>query len=317
MNEQATILDKHGDVKVRLKGQVPGATTYTVCSRALARASPVLRAEMRHHRAANDKDAVLQICGSDDESLAVFLNIAHSRFLAVPRTLTVTQMHNLTTLMSAYKCTAMLAPWIDSWMPAAQGTVRRSDIFAMFWVYWDLGLRDELRKMAHRVVVELDTNEVAVQSTRLGRRSSKTTAVMDRLSQIRSRSLQALLATTSDVLERLLVLEVSPRWSRLGAVRGGTDPGRCRLATCARLRSLLQAAALWPLPEAADVRESVVEVYSKLAAAIGHDHMGCEAGRFWCRRMQEALNAELDLVGTLYEDYADVSEAVVSQALRG
>ncbi len=128
------------------------------------------------------------------------------------------------------------------------------------------------------------------------------------MSQTRLRSLHALFQVAHDMLEKLLVLEESPRWSRLVAQLG---PKRCRQATRALLTSSLYTVGLWPLPEVLDVQESEAEVYSKLVAVSSHDHMGCEFGLFWCKQMQNALNAQLGGIETLHgDDSADVVEDV-------
>lgn len=176
MGERIVILDKHGDTRVQLQPNSQLDTTiYIACSRALARASPVLHSEIRQNLVADDTpehqhtihDSTLQIHGSDDDSLAILLNISHAHFLAVPRTLTISQLYNLTVLTSWYHCTTLLLPWAGAWIAGIQGTaVRTCDLAMMLWVFWALEFKDDVRRIARRMAVELDAPEFA-QGVRL------------------------------------------------------------------------------------------------------------------------------------------------------
>ncbi|KAM3468905.1 hypothetical protein MY5147_007493 [Beauveria neobassiana] len=279
--ERTVIFDNHGDIEVQVSG---GTARYIVCSRALSRISPVLRSQMRQDFVADTQDrctrrrVIVQLDGNDDDSLTILFNIAHAHFLAVPRTLSIKQMHNLSILTSRSQCTSILGPWVASWIAGVEGTVRRDDMAMMLWVFWELGFSDNFCTMAHRVTVELDA---------------------PRLSDIRTASLQALFDTTADMLAKLVLLEQCSRWSRFAA-RGG--PQRCRQAMRGMMESSLGAAGLWPSPEANFIKESLGEVYSKLVAIVSHNHMGCEFGQFWCQRIQDAMNAQLDQISSITKE---------------
>ncbi|KAM3518516.1 hypothetical protein NHJ13051_008120 [Beauveria bassiana] len=249
--ERTVIFDNHGDIEVQVSG---GTTRYIVCSRAVSRMSPVLRSQTRQDSVTDTQDrcnrrrVILELNGNDDDSLTILFNIAHAHFLAVPRTLDIKQMYNLSTLTSRYKCTSILDPWVESWIAGVEGTVRRDDMAMMLWVLWELGFSDNFCTMAHRVTVELDAS---------------------RLCDIRLASLQALFDTVAEMLAKLVHLEQCSRWSRFAA-RGG--PQRCRQAMRAMMESSLGAAGLWPSPE------------------------------FWCQRIQDAMNAQLDQISSITKE---------------
>ncbi|KAM3506620.1 hypothetical protein MY11210_007468 [Beauveria gryllotalpidicola] len=297
MCERTVIFDNHGDIEVQVSG---GTTRYIVCSRALARTSPLLRSRMRQDFVADTQDrctrrsVMIELDGNDEDSLTILFNIAHAHFLAVPRTLSIQQMYNLSMLTSCYNCTSILGPWVDSWIAGVEGTVRRDDMAMMLWVFWELGFSGEFRTMAHRMTVELNASAF----TNAGRLWSSARAAT-RLSDIRLASLQALFDTTAEMLAKLLLLEQCPRWSRF-AQRSG--PQRCRQAMRAMVESSLRAAGLWPSPEVASIQESLAEVYSKLVAVVSHNHMGCEFGQFWCRRIQDAMKAQVDQISGITKD---------------
>ncbi|KAM3433919.1 hypothetical protein NHJ13734_006220 [Beauveria thailandica] len=286
--DNTVIFDNHGDIEVQVSG---GTTRYIVCSRALARMSPLLRSRIRQDIVADTQDQctrrgviILELHGNDDDSLTILFNIAHAHFLAVPRTLSIKQMYNLSMLTWCYGCTSILGPWVDSWIAGVEGTVPRADMAMMLWVFWELGFSGEFRTMAHRMTVELEACEFSNAGRLWSSAARATSAIFD---------------TTADMLAKLLLLEQCPRWSRFAA-RGG--PQRCRQAMRAMMESSLGAAGLWPSPEVAGIKESLGEVYSKLVAVVSHNHMGCEFGQFWCRRIQDAMNAQLDQVGGITKD---------------
>ncbi|KAM3496859.1 hypothetical protein MY10362_009771, partial [Beauveria mimosiformis] len=253
--ENTVIFDNHRDIEVQASG---GRTRYIICSRALARLSPVLRSRMRQDTVSDTQDqcprrgVILELNGNHDDSLTILFNIAHAHFLAVPRTLSIKQMYNLSILTSLYSCTSILGPWVDSWIAGVEGTVPRADMAMMLWVFWELGFSGEFRTMAHRMTVELDASEFS-NAGRLWS-SATATSVIARLSDIRLASLQAIFDTVADMLAKLLLLEQCPRWSRFAA-RGG--PQRCRQAMRAMMESSLGAAGLWPSPEVAGIKESL------------------------------------------------------------
>ncbi len=327
MCERLVNFDRHGDIRVQLQSASgPDSAVYIVCSRALARVSPVLRSEMRHTGPAKQAqtlhDSIIQLEGNDHDSLTIFLNIAHANFLEIPRRLSISQLYNLTILTSHYHCTKMLAPWVDSWISTVRTAVRRCDIAMMLWVSWELRAKDDLGTMARRMAGELDAAEFCAghrlwssertegvigmsshfrlcldRSSNFGGWWLASNRIPEYVSQIRLKSLQALLQVIRDMLEELRVSEQSLTWSRFVMQ---LDPSRCRQATGALVKYSLGESGLWPLPGATGVQESVAEVYTKLAAVISHNHNGCEFGAFWCGRLQRALDSELGQAKTLH-----------------
>lgn len=137
---------------------------YIVCSRALARASPVLRLEIRHAGTTRQPHPphglILQLEDIDNDAMTTFLNIAHAHFLQVPGRRSIRQLYNLTRLTSRYHCTELLAPWVDSWISTVRSVVQRCDVAMMFWVFWELDMKDDLNAVARRMAGELDAREL-------------------------------------------------------------------------------------------------------------------------------------------------------------
>lgn len=111
--------------------------------------------------------------------------------------------------------------------------------------------------------------------------------VLEAVAQGRAQILRGLLEIIRDIVEKLTVLEQKPRWSRFAVQLG---PKGCRHVTRAVVESSLNRVGLWPLPEDIDVKDSVVEVYSKLIGVVSHNHPGCEFGEFWTGRIRNVFN---------------------------
>lgn len=70
------------------------------------------------------------------------------------------------------------------------------------------------------------------------------------------------------MVDKLLVVDENPRWCRHASYMGHH---RCESMILGSMTFCLARAGLWPLPEAAEVEESVVELYTKLMNLVIHD----------------------------------------------
>lgn len=109
------------------------------------------------------------------------------------------------------------------------------------------------------------------------------------IAESRTQTLRNFLAILGDMVEKLLVMEQRPRWSRFAALQG---PRRCQYITSAAIQSSLKSLSLWPLPEAAIIEDSAVVVYSKAASVVSHNHRNCEFGKFWIDQLQDVLKTQ-------------------------
>lgn len=167
MSEQIVNLDKHGDIRVQLppSSNVDSAS-YIVCSRALARVSPVLRSEIYQYLARDSaehphmlNELVMQLEAHDHDSLTIFLDIAHAHFSRLPQTMDICQIYHLSTLASRYHCTEILFPWIYSWIAAAQGEAGNGNAAMQLGVFGELGLKPDFINMARSMLVKLEASE--------------------------------------------------------------------------------------------------------------------------------------------------------------
>lgn len=161
---QTIVFDKHGDTKVRNKrvGELEH-TVYIVCSRALARVSPVFHAILYDrigtvdiHKSPQSDDGFIDFVEEGEESLIIFLNIAHARFSGIPRTLNVDQLYNITALTSRYECTCILSTWVNSWISCSEDQAHETDLAKILWVTWQVGRQNAFTRTSQRMAMECD-----------------------------------------------------------------------------------------------------------------------------------------------------------------
>lgn len=183
MCEPDIVFDDLGDTKIQVKRPCGlEAKARLVCSRALARSSPVLHVKLQEWLLSENTTSprlnrlVIELPAGDDDSLTLFLNIAHGRFLEIPRKLSISQLYNLTALTHCYQSTGLLDPWADSWISLIESPARGLNLAKLLWISWELGKETAFTDVAHRMAMELDATEL--QSVRQLWVSSKTTGVL-------------------------------------------------------------------------------------------------------------------------------------------
>ena len=122
----------------------------------------------------------------------------------------------------------------------------------------------------------------------------------DTIAGIRTEFLSFITDILRDMMEKLFVMDQSPRWSRYTA-----QPSlpRCRHVTYESVQSSLKAVNMWPLSEATAMRESAVEFYSKLAVVVHHGHRDCEFANFWAGKVQHVLKSRPVVLTRLYRQF--------------
>ncbi|RYP37415.1 hypothetical protein DL768_010870 [Monosporascus sp. mg162] len=237
--------DQRGDLKLRV-GPPDDATSnsFLVCSRALARISPVfdrmLYGSFAEAKPANSKDWVVDLIADDPAALVILLRIAHCRFQEVPETLTIDGLYALTTLTHYYDATPALSPWIDSWLASVEDIWRDSNVIMpkLLWVAWELGRKIPFGNAARRILTEAPA------------------------------SLLEPFSASQDLQMPPDIMDEGPRWCRHASYMG---PHRCESMILGSMTFCLARAGFWPLPDAADVEESIVDLYAKLMNLVIHD----------------------------------------------
>ncbi|KAL8306728.1 hypothetical protein RB593_005578 [Gaeumannomyces tritici] len=143
--------DEQGDVSLLVGA--PGANDqaiYTVCSRTLSRASPLLDTLLRSSKADRQLDGgwIVRLPYDDPQSIRIILNIVHGRFRDVPDSMALGSLHQLCISLDKYHIAECLGPWAKNWCQ----TARRLGPYAVrghaqvAWVAYVLGNKSMLQE---------------------------------------------------------------------------------------------------------------------------------------------------------------------------
>ncbi|CAI6088284.1 unnamed protein product [Clonostachys chloroleuca] len=304
-------LDYHGDVKLRVgekkvvDGQSIEPIYFTACSRTLARISPVFDRMLYGHfaearkPATPDEDWIVNLPNDKPEPMGILLGIAHCQFRSVPKTLALDQLYDLTVLTNYYDATALLSPWVDSWIACMDGISKhdaRVLLPKVLWIAWELGKVSILEDTARRMLLEVDgppfmdtCEEEDIQSP---------PDVVERIDAIRTQTTRSLLEVVGDMTEALVVVDERPRWCRHAQWMGHH---KCESMILGSMTFCLARAGLWPLPEAEEVEYSTLSLYGKLTELVIHDigeerlhdvvrsHAECNPRRHVLRRLRSIM----------------------------
>lgn len=134
------------------------ATKLRVCSKTLARVSPVL-SSMLYGSFSEAKDSAnwtVDLPEDDPDAFKLFSSIAHGHLHKIPASLPLDDLFELTMLTHYYDATRILAPWAARWMVAVSEP-RPQDEEAdqkLLWVAFELGARKTFEITARRMLVE-------------------------------------------------------------------------------------------------------------------------------------------------------------------
>lgn len=165
------IIDPRGDVRLRVgrNQDDQSEVTFLACSRALARASPVLDRmlygnflESKENSKANDRADGWTVHLPEDkpQPIRILLHLAHAQFHEIRDSLSIDKVYELTKLTHYYDATRLVVPWMGRLMPSIEDVltspVAASDtsIPKMLWVSWELGLKDAFVDLSRKLLME-------------------------------------------------------------------------------------------------------------------------------------------------------------------
>ncbi|KAJ5017600.1 hypothetical protein K4K57_008197 [Colletotrichum sp. SAR 10_99] len=149
-------INKSGDLNLCVGADhTDEPTTFVVCSKTLARSSPVLKAMLYGRFAESNRpkesheDWVVDLPDDEPEAFAVFLNIIHSIFHEIPRKPNVCSVYNLLVVLDKYDCIALVQPWASSWLRLIKDT---SYIALLLCITLELGAADLFRTTFSKII---------------------------------------------------------------------------------------------------------------------------------------------------------------------
>ncbi|KAL8405016.1 hypothetical protein RB594_009774 [Gaeumannomyces avenae] len=163
--------DELGDLQLIVGADGPDQARFTVCSRALSRTSPVLKAMLGgpwlEKRPANsDVDWVVALPEDDQRHMEIILAIAHGSFRRIPRTMTLDDLYQLCFCIDKYDISEGLMPWVDKWCGGVEAqvvwtTIAAEDAAKVLWIGWVLGNLEFVEKSAEGLFKSAKPSEVA------------------------------------------------------------------------------------------------------------------------------------------------------------
>ncbi|OTB09884.1 hypothetical protein K445DRAFT_17198 [Daldinia sp. EC12] len=318
MSVQFKEFDCRGDVRLRIgQDRDSVAVVYTVCSRSLARVSPVFDrmlyggfSEGRSNQGKDAEDWIVDLPEDKPAAMAVLLSITHGRFEQVPKALSVDELYDVTVLTNFYDATSTLGPWSNKWKAAIEKVERESNELMpkILWISWELGWKNTFTVLSRRMVLESEASMFLTGADQI----QFPPDIIERISTIRIQTLRALLGIFGEMIENLAVVDEKPRWCRYAVWMGHH---RCESMILGSITFCLIRAGLWPLPDADEVEESVMAIYSKMTNIIIHDigpaensrvdHNECNPGPFLLDRVQTVMGEIPNPVTTLHTEYMD------------
>jgi hypothetical protein len=302
-------IDPRGDLTLKI-GLPTELKTFLVCSRTLARTSPVLNrmlyGSFAESKPSNDspEEWTISLTEINPHPFALLAHISHGSFNHIPKTLTIDKLFDLIVLTHYYDCTPLLAPWAAHWLGAIHEPASDNELemYRVLFISQELGDKRTFEITSRRLVLE--TCLTLERDTLHELLSGHLSTLIDRIDAIRESTIKAMLALFLDLTNILVVVDEQPRWCRYASYMG---PHRCESMILGSLVFCLTRAGLWPIPEDEEIEQSVMALYRLLTGVVihdigqlekkGNDHAKCNPRGFLMGRLKAVLVDMQDPVG--------------------
>jgi hypothetical protein len=148
-------LDADGDLRLGLRAATEDGQIrdFVVCSRTLARTSPVWKAMLfggfKESRP-TEGEWIISLSNDDSEALLTLLNIIHGKFGMVPDTPRLEELYRILCVANKYDMTEAVRPWADNWVKLTEELQKEKaggDPAMLTFVAWELGNQELFAKM--------------------------------------------------------------------------------------------------------------------------------------------------------------------------
>ncbi|KAH0432144.1 nuclear pore protein-like protein [Colletotrichum camelliae] len=151
------VYDNDGDLTLFVGQKM---TRFRVCSKTLARSSPVFKrmlcGNFAESRPSDGTNWVFSLPEDGARAMAIFLSIIHGKFHVTPETLSVRDLYDLLTLTEKYDATALLRPFAHRWIDAVGSQM---DDPYLLCVAWELGHIELFEKLMVAITRDCTVNE--------------------------------------------------------------------------------------------------------------------------------------------------------------
>jgi len=158
--------DRNADLTL-IVGEGDELREFLVCSRSLARASPVFQqmlfGSFRESRSLqNSSDPWVVTLPEDSATVAKLLfSIVHGRFNDIPKSLSLHELVDVLVFTDKYDMTQTIRPWVKDWVSSAtswQESLETRDYITLIGVAWELGNVRVLETLTRRLILESTLN---------------------------------------------------------------------------------------------------------------------------------------------------------------
>ncbi|KAJ3951383.1 hypothetical protein N0V92_012212 [Colletotrichum tropicale] len=156
---QTVTVEDDGDLRLVAGCEGWETTTYVVCSRALARHSPVFKAMLfgnfAEARPTDGSQWVVEVSGDNPYMFPMFLSILHGSFKDVRTKLEIYELGALLVIVQKYDALPVIRPWVRGWMEGARKSSDEnfgdsSQLVCSAWVTGHLDIfEDEVQKVIY------------------------------------------------------------------------------------------------------------------------------------------------------------------------
>ncbi|KAK7959947.1 uncharacterized protein PG986_004801 [Apiospora aurea] len=259
------------DVTLNVKGSF-GAVEYKVSGMNLATASDVLRAIIfgKDGKSATDGNVDLDIGEVQLNALETLMRIAHFDFAKVPAEVSLEGLCAVTNLTSKFQSTGLTMPWASQWLrPFAQ--LHKDDSSAAVnhkaaFIAWELGdaklLRNMVKSLTMTAKVDGDGDLVNAAGTKL-EDLVLPAGILDEITAIRTETVEKILTAIEAALEA-----VSAHTGEVKFCKTGVDAEKCETMMFGSAVTQLLSAGLFPVPKAAQYKESIASLVSRIEGVV-------------------------------------------------
>ncbi|KAJ1324713.1 armadillo repeat-containing protein 5 [Microdochium nivale] len=164
------ILDPRGDLWLHTRGKdaqdKSNSGRFRVCSRTVARASPVLDKMLygwfaeRLRNQAQGQEWVVELPEDTTSAMRSLLEIMHGQFQHIKPVVgaqkqTIRSLYDIIVAAHKYDCIKMLRPWAASWIACrvTKDTETHDDLLQSAWIFYQLGSREEYEAVVTSLIL--------------------------------------------------------------------------------------------------------------------------------------------------------------------
>lgn len=159
--------DDLGDLQLIVGVDSPDQVRFLVCSRALSRASPVLKAMfggpwLEKRPVNSDVDWVVALPEDEPKYMRLIIALAHASYRKVPQEMERDELYQLCFYIDKYGISECLKPWLEKWCRRVVYTnIAGKDAAKTLWIGWVLGSLDLVERSADGLFEFTKSSEIA------------------------------------------------------------------------------------------------------------------------------------------------------------